>query len=89
MLARCTESKRSGGEALNRSVPIKTSALLLPPEQPLRDYPWSICGEYVKAPGRRPGWRRADRFRGERGGYPHVVVAEPADLSQIDWFGLF
>ena len=42
-------------------------AKLLTPKRPLRDYPWSSYGEYLKAPGRRPGWLRVDRLWGEMG----------------------
>jgi len=42
-------------------------AKLLMPEQPLRDYPWSSYGEYLKAPGRRVPWLRVDRLLGELG----------------------
>jgi len=42
-------------------------AKLLAPEQPLRDYPWSSYGEYLKSPGRRLAWLRVDRLWGEMG----------------------
>jgi len=36
-------------------------------EQGLREYRWSSWPEYLKAPGRRPGWLRVDRVLGEAG----------------------
>lgn len=36
-------------------------------DQPLRNYPWSSYGEYLKAPAQRPGWLRVDRLWGEMG----------------------
>jgi len=42
-------------------------AKLLKPEQVLRDYPWSSCCEYLKAPSQRPAWLRVDRVFGEMG----------------------
>ncbi|HTY88408.1 MAG TPA: transposase [Candidatus Acidoferrum sp.] len=38
---------------------------LLSGQQALRAYPWSSYGEYLKPPGRRPGWLRVDRLLGE------------------------
>ncbi len=40
-------------------------AKLLRPEQPLREYQWSTWPEYLKRPGKRPGWLRVDRLLGE------------------------
>ena len=40
-------------------------AKLLKPEEPLRDYAWSSWPEYLRRPGRRPGWLRVDRLLGE------------------------
>ncbi len=40
-------------------------AKLLKGEQRLRDYRWSSWPEYLKAPGKRPGWLRVDRLLGE------------------------
>jgi putative transposase len=42
-------------------------AKLLREEQPLRAYRWSCYGEYLKKPGRRPGWLRVGRLLGEGG----------------------
>jgi len=39
-------------------------AKLLKPEQRLRAYRWSSYGEYLKRPGQRPRWLRADRLLG-------------------------
>ena len=38
---------------------------LLKPEIALREYPWSTWPEYMKKPGKRPGWLRVDRLLGE------------------------
>ena len=40
-------------------------AKLLTPEPPLREYRWSTWPEYLKSPGKRPGWLRVDRLLGE------------------------
>ncbi len=40
---------------------------LLRPKQSLDAYVWSSYGQYLKAPGRRFGWLRADRLLGEWG----------------------
>lgn len=40
-------------------------AKLIAPEQPLRAFPWSSYGEYLKRPSRRPVWLRVDRLLGE------------------------
>jgi REP element-mobilizing transposase RayT len=40
-------------------------AKLLTPDQPLRAYVWSSWPEYLKSPGKRPGWLRVDRLLGE------------------------
>ena len=42
-------------------------AKLLAPGAPLRDYPWSSYGEYLKTPGRRQAWLRVERLWGEMG----------------------
>jgi REP element-mobilizing transposase RayT len=42
-------------------------AKLLKEEQLLREYGWSSYPEYLKRPGRRPGWLRVDRLLGELG----------------------
>jgi len=42
-------------------------AKLLRPEQPLRAYPWSSFGEYMKGPKQRERWLRVDRVFGEMG----------------------
>ena len=42
-------------------------AKLLAKGQPLSAYRWSSYGEYLKGPGRRPGWLRVDRVFGEMG----------------------
>jgi len=38
---------------------------LLKPEASLAEYTWSSYGLYLKEPGKRPGWLRADRLLGE------------------------
>jgi putative transposase len=40
---------------------------LLKPEQRLREYRWSSWPEYLRTPGKRPGWMRVDRVFGEMG----------------------
>jgi REP element-mobilizing transposase RayT len=40
-------------------------ARLVPPEEPLRAYPWSSWPEYLKPPGQRWPWLRVDRLLGE------------------------
>jgi putative transposase len=40
-------------------------AMLLRPEQSLREYRWSSWPEYLKSPGKRPGWLRVERLLGE------------------------
>jgi len=40
---------------------------LLRPGQRLAGYRWSSYGQYLRAPGRRPGWLRVDRLLGEWG----------------------
>jgi putative transposase len=40
---------------------------LLRPEQPLRDYPWSSYGSYLRGASARPCWLRTDRLLGEHG----------------------
>src|SRR5438093_2937144 len=40
-------------------------AKLLSPEEPLRKYRWSSWPEYLKTPGKRPVWLRAERLLGE------------------------
>ena len=40
-------------------------ARLLTAEQPLSEYRWSSWPEYLKRPGKRPGWLRVDRLPGE------------------------
>jgi len=40
-------------------------AKLLTRKQPLRDYAWSSCAEYLKPPTRRWPWLRAERLLGE------------------------
>lgn len=40
-------------------------AKLLAPEQALREYRWSSWPEYLRRPGKRPEWLRADRLLGE------------------------
>ena len=40
-------------------------AKLLSAEQPLSEYRWSSWPEYLKSPGQRPEWLRADRLLGE------------------------
>src|SRR5690606_3208423 len=40
-------------------------AKLLKPEQALRTYRWSSWPEYLKAPGKRWVWLRAERLLGE------------------------
>jgi len=40
-------------------------ARLLAAEQPLSEYRWSSWPEYLKSPGKRPGWLRVDRLLGE------------------------
>ena len=40
-------------------------AKLLKPEERLREYPWSTWPEYLKSPGKRPGWLRVDQLLGE------------------------
>jgi REP element-mobilizing transposase RayT len=40
---------------------------LLKPRQPLSKYRWSSFGEYLRAPGERPGWLRVDRLLREHG----------------------
>ena len=42
-------------------------ARLLRPRQPLRSYPWSSYGQYLKAPSQRATWLRTDRLLGEWG----------------------
>ena len=42
-------------------------AKLLTREQPLSDYRWSSYREYLRPPGKRPGWLRVDRLLGELG----------------------
>src|SRR5579864_4694803 len=42
-------------------------AELLRAKQPLESYRWSSYGQYLKAPGKRVGWLRADRLLGEWG----------------------
>ncbi len=39
----------------------------LRPEQALRTYRWSSWPEYLRPPGKRPGWLRVDRVLGEMG----------------------
>ena len=36
-------------------------------QQPLEPYPWSSCGQYLKAPRQRVGWLRTERLLGEWG----------------------
>ncbi len=40
-------------------------AHFLKPGVALREYPWSTWPEYLKQPGKRPGWLRVDRLLGE------------------------
>ena len=40
-------------------------ARLLKGKQPLRAYRWSSWPEYLKSPGKRPGWLRVERLLGE------------------------
>src|SRR5436189_2691361 len=42
-------------------------AKLLKVEEPLREYRWSSYRQYLRTPGRRPGWLRVDRLWGEMG----------------------
>jgi putative transposase len=42
-------------------------AKLLRPKQPVSEYPWSSWPAYLKNPGKRPAWLRADRLLGEYG----------------------
>jgi len=42
-------------------------AKLLPAKVPLRRFPWSSYGEYLKPPAQRPVWLRVDRLLGEKG----------------------
>jgi putative transposase len=54
-------------------------AQLLPPEQPLQSYPWSSYPLYLKQPGQRPVWLRADRLLGEWG----IAMDTPAGREQF------
>lgn len=40
-------------------------AKLVPPETPLRSFPWSSWPAYLLAPSKRPAWLRVDRLLGE------------------------
>jgi len=40
---------------------------LVADEAPVRSFPWSSFGEYLKPPAQRPGWLRVDRMLGELG----------------------
>src|SRR5204863_3777397 len=40
-------------------------ARLIAPEEPLRAYPWSSFGEYLKPSAQRLAWLRVDRLLGE------------------------
>jgi REP element-mobilizing transposase RayT len=42
-------------------------AVLVGANQPLESFPWSSYGDYLKPPGKRPCWLRADRVLGEHG----------------------
>lgn len=55
---------RSVGEYVHLN-PVR--AKLLTPGQALREYRWSSWPEYLRAPGKRPGWLRVDRVLGEAG----------------------
>ena len=57
-------------------------AKLLRPEQPLREYRWSSWPEYVRSPGKRPGWLRVDRVLGETG-IPKDSVAGRRELERV------
>jgi REP element-mobilizing transposase RayT len=41
-------------------------AKLLSAKRPLRSFPWSSYGEYLKGPAQRPAWLRVDRLLGEK-----------------------
>lgn len=41
-------------------------AKLLPAKTPLRRFPWSSYGAYLKPPAQRPAWLRVDRLFGEK-----------------------
>ncbi len=55
-------------------------ARLLPPEQPLRDYPWSSWPDYLKSAGQRPTWLRVDRLLGEY----HLEVDSPPARRRLE-----
>jgi len=55
-------------------------ARLLTDEQPLRSFPWSSYGHYLRAPTNRPAWLRVDRLLGEMG----IPKDSPAGRRQFE-----
>jgi putative transposase len=55
-------------------------AKLLKSEQRLGAYRWSSWPEYLKAPGKRPGWLRVDRVLGEAG----IPKDSPAGRRELE-----
>lgn len=55
-------------------------AKLMAADRPLSDYPWSSYGEYLKPPGKRAPWLRADRLFGEM----HIPQDSAAGRRQFE-----
>jgi REP element-mobilizing transposase RayT len=60
-------------------------AKLLPARVPLRRFPWSSYGEYLKTAAQRPVWLRVDRLLGEKGIPKDSPAGREEFERQMEW----